>query len=172
MELGSGPGLGGFVASKWAREVILSDYQDVVLDLMESNIASYNHNAATCPMYAAKIDWYDINKDQYYEKIELVAEDGTVAGRMGNKTLDVVIGTDVIYWRHTIDPLIDTLEALFAHNQELKIYICYIERHLITHNELKEKLSARGFVLTEFGQEITKPINEHSYMYEISKPSA
>ena len=26
LELGSGPGLGGFVASKWARKVVLTDY--------------------------------------------------------------------------------------------------------------------------------------------------
>ena len=83
-----------------------------------------------------------------------------------------MIGTDVIYWRHTIDPLIDTLEALFSHSAELKIYICYIERHTVTHDELKEKLNARNYVLTEFGQEITKPINEHSYMYEISRRMA
>ena len=112
LELGSGPGLGGFVASKWASEVVLSDYQDIVLDLMESNIASYNHNADTCPMYCAKIDWYEILKEGYFDQIELVDEEGNVAGRLRDKNLDVVIGTDVIYWRHTIEPLIDTLEVL------------------------------------------------------------
>ena len=92
--------------------MVLSDYQDIVLDLMESNIASYNHNADTCPMYCAKIDWYEILKDGYFDQIELVDEEGNVAGRLRDKNLDVVIGTDVIYWRHTIEPLIDTLEVL------------------------------------------------------------
>ena len=61
LEVGSGPGLGGFIASKWAQKVVLTDYQDIVLDLMESNIRQYNHNAATCEMFASKIDWNDMS---------------------------------------------------------------------------------------------------------------
>ncbi len=26
LEVGSGPGLGGFIASKWAKKVVLTDY--------------------------------------------------------------------------------------------------------------------------------------------------
>ena len=137
LEVGSGPGLGGFIASKWAQKVILTDYQDIVLDLMESNIRSYNHNAATCEMFAAKIDWNDMTKENHYQQIELVAEDGTVAGQLCDMQLDVVIGTDVVYWRQQIEPLIDTLEVLAKNNPGVKIYICYIERHINTHNEFK-----------------------------------
>ena len=99
LEVGSGPGLGGFIASKWAKKVILTDYQDIVLDLMESNIRSYNHNVATCEMFASKIDWNDMSQDGHYQTIELVTEDGTVAGKLCDMPLDVVIGTDVVYWR-------------------------------------------------------------------------
>ena len=98
LELGSGPGLGGFIASKWAQKVVLSDYQDIVLDLMESNIRTYNHNSDTCEMFAAKIDWNEITLENHYQTIELVAEDGTVAGKLSEMPLEVVIGTDVVYW--------------------------------------------------------------------------
>ena len=60
LEVGSGPGLGGFVASKWAQKIVLTDYQAIVLDLIESNINGYNHNAETCEMLCAKLDWNDI----------------------------------------------------------------------------------------------------------------
>lgn len=36
-------------------------------------------------------------------------------------------------------------------NPGLKIYICYIERHKITHREFKEGIARRGFTMTEFG---------------------
>ena len=65
---------------------------------MESNVAKYNHHAATCDMYAAKIDWNDIQNENYYQNIELVSEDGTVAGKLCEDPLEVVIGTDVVYW--------------------------------------------------------------------------
>ncbi len=41
-ELGAGPGLGGFVAAQWASSVVLSDYQDLVLDLLKLNVSKCN----------------------------------------------------------------------------------------------------------------------------------
>jgi len=169
LEVGSGPGLGGFVASKWAKSVVLTDYQDLVLDLMESNINKYNHHVATCEMFAAKVDWNDVQKDNYYTNIELIAEDGTVAGKLSDQQLDVVIGTDVVYWPTQVEPLMNTLDMFVAQNTGLPIYICYIERHVNTHNLLKQSLTDHNFTFSEFGQEITKTINADSYMYKITK---
>ena len=60
-------------------------------------------------MYAAKIDWNDIIKDGHYETIDLISEDGTIASKLNDVQLDVVIGTDVVYWKTQIEPLIKTL---------------------------------------------------------------
>ena len=76
---------------------------------MESNIRKYNHNAERCDMYAAKIDWNDMIKDGHYETIDLISEDGTIASKLNDVQLDVVIGTDVVYWKTQIEPLIKTL---------------------------------------------------------------
>lgn len=90
----------------------------------------------------------------------------------------MVVGTDVIYWRNSIEPLIDTFDALVEHNQQkgeqqsnnrLIFYICYIERHKNTHEELRKKLGERGYQIAQIGQEITKDLNENSYMYSITK---
>ena len=70
-----------------------------MLDLIESNIKKYNHNSATCEMFAAKIDWNDMGQQGKYQTIDLVTEEGTVAGKISDTPLDVVIGTDVVYWR-------------------------------------------------------------------------
>jgi len=74
-----------------------------------------------------------------------------VAGKLADHKLDAVIGTDVVYWRDQIKPLIDTLEVLSRENLGLKIYICYVERHVNTHNQLKAGLATRNFSMTEFG---------------------
>ena len=50
-------------------------------------------------MFAAKIDWNDMGQEGKYQTIDLVSEEGTVAGKISDTTLDVVIGTDVVYWR-------------------------------------------------------------------------
>jgi predicted nicotinamide N-methyase len=38
LELGSGPGLCALIAQHWAKKVVLSDYQDLVMDLIEINM--------------------------------------------------------------------------------------------------------------------------------------
>ena len=80
-----------------------------------------------------------------------------------------MIGTDVVYWRQQIDPLIDTLDVFFQHNPGLKIYICYVERHVNTHTEFKAALARKQLALTEIGADVTKTINPHSYMYLITR---
>ena len=122
-------------------------------------------------MYAAKIDWNDMIKDGHYETIDLISEDGTIASKLNDVQLDVVIGTDVVYWKTQIEPLIKTLQVLSDKHPGLKIYICYIERHVSTHNALKQCLAEHNFSLTEFGQDVTKGINPDSYMYCIELKS-
>ena len=76
-----------------------------------------------------------------------------------------MIGTDVVYWRSFIVPLIDTLDAFFHSNPKLVFFICYIERHKITHIELLEELAKRHYEVTEIGQEVTKTLNKFSFIY-------
>ena len=82
LELGSGPGLGAFISARWADTVILSDYQDLVLELIESNVSKYNPRKDKCQMYSSKIDWMEIEKDEYFKAINLIDGDGTVAGKL------------------------------------------------------------------------------------------
>lgn len=46
LELGSGPGLGGFLVAHWASKVTLSDYQDLVMDLIKINLKECNPKPA------------------------------------------------------------------------------------------------------------------------------
>eukprot|EP00351_Strombidinopsis_sp_SopsisLIS2011_P002382 CAMPEP_0116880380 /NCGR_PEP_ID=MMETSP0463-20121206/12292_1 /TAXON_ID=181622 /ORGANISM="Strombidinopsis sp, Strain SopsisLIS2011" /LENGTH=71 /DNA_ID=CAMNT_0004530867 /DNA_START=192 /DNA_END=407 /DNA_ORIENTATION=- len=48
LELGSGPGLCGFIAAWWAKQVILTDYQDIVMDLIEKNMQTCNKRPQEC----------------------------------------------------------------------------------------------------------------------------
>lgn len=77
--------------------------------------------------------------------------DGCPKGLIKDFKPDVLIGTDVVYWRSFIIPLVDTLDALFDLNPALVFYICYIERHKITHIELLAELEKRNYQVAEIG---------------------
>lgn len=53
LEVGSGPGLCGLVAQHWASHVVLSDYQDLVMDLININIKDCVPKVASCELLSA-----------------------------------------------------------------------------------------------------------------------
>ena len=141
LELGSGPGLGGFLAAHWAKQVVLSDYQDLVIDLMQHNIKECNPRPDQCEMLVTRLDW--CAEDNL--NVPLIDKNGDESGSMQSHKIDVIIGTDVVFWPMIIKPLVKTLCDLFAKNANLVFYICYIERHTNTHDQLKEELLANKF---------------------------
>ena len=48
LELGSGPGLCGLIAATQAKQVVLTDYMDVVMDLLDKNITDCNPRPDQC----------------------------------------------------------------------------------------------------------------------------
>ena len=61
LELGSGPGLAGFVAARWAQSVLLTDYQDLVLDLLRINVSKCNPRPTECSMHIANLNWCELD---------------------------------------------------------------------------------------------------------------
>ena len=61
-------------------------------------------------MYATRLDW--CAEDNLNEPV--VDKDGLADGTMLTKELDVIIGTDVVYWPQMIKPLVNTLTKLFT----------------------------------------------------------
>ena len=53
LELGSGPGLCGLIAATTAKKVVLTDYQELVMDLIDKNIQSCNPNPENCQIFAS-----------------------------------------------------------------------------------------------------------------------
>jgi hypothetical protein len=81
----------------------------------------------------------------------------------------VLIGTDVVYWRSFIVPFCETLDKFFNRKPNLIFYICYIERHKITHIELLEQFEKRSYSVNEIGQSVTKGMHKLSFIYEIKR---
>jgi hypothetical protein len=74
--LGAGTGICGLVASQFAKHVgmlahlldlVITDYKDVVLNLIKKNIADYSKPSEGATVSYAKIDWQNTD----YSKVEI-----------------------------------------------------------------------------------------------------
>ncbi len=108
LELGSGAGLCSLVVSHFARALIATDYQDIVLNLLQDNIANYV-DAGKCVAHVAKLEW---GATQYQGLNAHTTHTPIDAGLL--RGLDCIIGSDIVYWESSVEPLFATLNVLFA----------------------------------------------------------
>lgn len=95
LELGSGVGLNGLLAGKYCSSVILSDYHEVILDILKKNV-----KYSECPeTRVAKLEW---GKDSIR----------SILKESGAHGIDVVIGADIIFWPASIQGLVSTLKVI------------------------------------------------------------
>jgi predicted nicotinamide N-methyase len=101
LELGAGVGLCGIIASQFARSVVISDYEDEVLKIIELNIQK--HASPKCQSVSGfSLSWGDENDHLKLER------------KTGVSKWPVIVGADVVYWSNSVVPLIDTVSALLA----------------------------------------------------------
>ena len=58
--------------------MILSDYQDLVMDLIKINMRDAKPLSDKCQLLATKLDWCEADKENYYENLEVIDKDGEV----------------------------------------------------------------------------------------------
>lgn len=83
LEVGAGAGLSGIVCSRFAKQVILTDGNDTVVELLALNAENRQK------VEAFKFDWKDY--EEFYEKY--------------GQNVDIIIGADVMYWPSSMRPL-------------------------------------------------------------------
>ncbi|CDW78840.1 UNKNOWN [Stylonychia lemnae] len=140
LELGSGPGLCGLISQHYASQVVFSDYQDLVMDLIKTNIRDSEPSNKECQKLAVKLDWCKSSEDSYFDECEVYDGSGETKMKLSNTQFQFVIGSDIVYWNNSIKPLMNVLD--------FKEY---------------------NFVVEEIGQELSKPIEINSFIYKVTR---
>ncbi|CAH1775980.1 unnamed protein product [Owenia fusiformis] len=130
LELGAGVGVAGLMAAKFStnpNNVILTDHNEKVLDVLQKNI--------------------DVNFDSAQEKAPLCAmlEWGSDADIFKNKygTFEVILGADVIFWPDAIPLLFQTVGKLLKKKGGVFL-LSYINRNNIYSQLLKTEARSSG----------------------------
>ena len=125
VELGSGAGLSGLVASVFAKNVTLTDGNEIVCELMEKNRVLAKKNN----VFSKKLGWGKENAVDFLKDFE---------------NIDVVIGADILFWPESIEPLVETIKTIrekFGHCLFF-ISICYRAKY--SENTFDECLKKEG----------------------------
>lgn len=109
VELGAGCGLAGLVAARFAKAVVTTDGNEVVMDLLQRNAERHQRELESTPrsnskIYAREFQWG--NKEQLQDIVNLME---------GN--VDVVVAADVVQWPDVIEPLVHSIKALLWHSR-------------------------------------------------------
>jgi len=161
LEVGAGVGISGLLASHFAESVVLSDANEVILDLLRRNIAQNARENCSC----WKLDW-------------AVTDDLLEISSKFSNGFDIIIGSDVVYWRESILPLFTTIHKLLSHREQSRVIICYQSRAKNTDDFLLSTSESMGFLIDNIalesfmdgeGEQITRL--EHVRLYVLKRKS-
>ena len=172
VELGSGVGLPGFVASEFANKVLLTDGNDFVVDsILNRSVSFYNTNMSDSILVQSssshcknnisvqKFIWGD--KEQLKEILE---DFGTV---------DVIVAADVVQWPSVLEPFLHSCKALLWKSSKPLLVLGLVQRAQSTYREFFKVANQLGFVWERVSYEIFLPggvLPEACQEYGVGKP--
>lgn len=141
LEVGSGVGLSGLVCGLcYPKQIILTDYKPQVMDLIAKNIDLFNtaHNRyGQIKMHHSMLDWYFGTDRFYLESLPVLDSKMSEQSKLADflSDLDLIIGSDLIYFKESIDPLVKMVSHFFtlSKKEDPKFYVCMkVRSHELT----------------------------------------
>jgi hypothetical protein len=102
VELGAGCGLAGLAAAPFCDQVVITDGEEVIMDLLKKN-EDYRENVTALPFT------WGMRKDL-----------NDILATMENASVDVVVAADVVQWPTVIEPLLHSVKALLWNSRSDK----------------------------------------------------
>jgi predicted nicotinamide N-methyase len=130
VELGAGCGVSGLLAAKFARQVVLTDRNPKVIDIIRDNIQRNEVQETAC---AVQLKWG--------EGVENFK-------KLFPAPFDLVIGSDIIYPGYSaalIPILFGTVNALLANTGDSRLILSFIPREKKLRQQVMEEADRKGF---------------------------
>ena len=111
----------------------MSDYKEEVMNLIAKNIKLVSESNAhlKSTLFHSMLDWYKASNSDYLQNLPVHDQDMVPQSSCFSDLIpqfDIIIGSDLIYFEDSIEPLVSMLENLFNRNQTLTFYLCMEER--------------------------------------------
>jgi len=133
LELGSGCGLAGLVASFCGiKSITLTDNEPEVLDILKLNLRH------ACPGVAARVCDLDWGSEVAHKRLEVDS---------GVEKWKLILAADVVFWQEAIKPLSKTISDLLA--KDGVMFLGYFDRATRNRVMLEEALINVGLVFVK-----------------------
>lgn len=93
------------------------------MDLIQINIKECNPKPEQCELLAVKLDWCEINKESHYDSLDLKNSAEESIKKLSEINFDYIIGSDIVYWPTSINPLMNMINVYFAIYLQLSLKI-------------------------------------------------
>ncbi|XP_006658031.1 protein N-terminal and lysine N-methyltransferase efm7 [Oryza brachyantha] len=157
IELGSGVGITGILCSRFCKEVVLTDHNDEVLEIIKKNIemqsCSGNDNSV---LTAEKLEWGN------HAHISNIIEKHPAG-------FDLVLGADICFQQSSISCLFDTVERLLRIQAgKCRFILAYVSRAKVMDVLVLKEAEKHGMHVKEVDGTRTTVSNLEGVIYDIA----
>ncbi|KAF7014533.1 unnamed protein product [Triticum aestivum] len=138
IELGSGIGITGILCSRFCKEVVLTDHNDEVLEIIKKNIEMQSCSGnADAVLTAEKLEWGN------HDHLSNIIEKHPVG-------FDLILGADICFQQASIPCLFDTVEKLLRMQaNKCRFILAYVSRTKVMDALVLKEAEKRGMVVEE-----------------------
>ncbi|XP_020107670.1 protein N-lysine methyltransferase METTL21A [Ananas comosus] len=158
IELGSGVGITGILCSRLCREVVLTDHNEEVLEIIKKNIELQSSlgNPGSTGLKAEKLEWGNV--DQISQILE-----------RHPRGFDLILGADICFQQSSVPPLFDTVEKLLrTQGSKCRFILAYISRAKNMDTVIVDEAVQRGMRIDEVDGARTTVANLEGVIFEIT----
>lgn len=151
LELGSGTGLTGLIASLYSKHITLTDHNNVVLDLLNENSKS-----ASFEIKSDNSKWITKSTANNMRIVKLDWGNEDDINQFTRNSFKIIIGSDIIYWYDAINPLLETVDALLSYDSDSMFILAYKTRAKNSEDHFYKSASQK-FTIQEIPKETFLP---------------
>ncbi|KAJ1292125.1 hypothetical protein BS78_02G368500 [Paspalum vaginatum] len=160
IELGSGVGITGILCSRFCKEVVLTDHNDEVLEIIKKNIELQSCSENTqAVLTAKKLEWGDS------DHISSIIEEHPGG-------FDLILGADICFQQSSISPLFDTVERIIRIKAgKCRFALAYVSRTKVMDRLVLMEAEKRGMCVKEVDGTRTAISNLEGVIFDITLKS-
>ncbi|XP_062190365.1 uncharacterized protein LOC133893376 isoform X3 [Phragmites australis] len=154
IELGSGVGITGILCSRFCKEVVLTDHNDEVLEIINKNIEM--QTCANAVLTAEKLEWGN------YDHISNIIKKHPVG-------FDLVLGADICFQQSSISCLFDTVENIIRiQDGKCRFILAYVSRAKVMDALVFKEAEKHGMCVKEVDGTRTTISNLEGVIFDIT----